>query len=174
MNGPPPVVIAPYDPAWPAMFESERALIARVLAPWAEGPIEHIGSTSAPGLPAKPIIDIMGGVRDLASSRPAIEALKALSYCYFEYKADVMHWFCKPSDQLRTHHLHLVPYGSPLWRERIAFRDRLRADATLREAYCALKLRLAAEFRDDREAYTEAKSDFIAAALAQNTPGPMR
>jgi len=166
MHGQPPVVIAPYDPAWPAMFEAERDLLTPVLAPWAAGPIEHIGSTAVPGLPAKPVIDIMAGVRDLASSRPAIEALKPLSYCYFDYRGDVMHWFCKPSDQVRTHHLHLVPFESPLWRERLAFRDRLRADAGVRAAYSDLKLRLAAEHRDDREAYTEAKSDFILATLA--------
>lgn len=165
MHGQPPVVIAPYDPAWPAMFEAERELIAPVLAPWAAGPILHIGSTAVPGLPAKPVIDIMAGVRDLASSRPAIEALAPLSYCWFDYKADVMHWFCKPSDQLRTHHLHLVPFESPLWHERVAFRDRLRADEAVRMAYRDLKLRLAAEHRDDREAYTEAKTDFILATL---------
>jgi GrpB-like predicted nucleotidyltransferase (UPF0157 family) len=165
VHGQPPVVIAPYDPAWPAMFEAERALIMPLLAPWAAGPIEHIGSTAVPGLPAKPVIDIMAGVGDLAASRPAIAALKALSYCYFDDKADVMHWFCKPSDQVRTHHLHLVPFESPLWRQRLAFRDRLRADARVCAAYRDLKLRLAAEHRDDREAYTEAKGDFIQSVL---------
>jgi GrpB-like predicted nucleotidyltransferase (UPF0157 family) len=59
-----------------------------------------------------------------------------------------------------------VPFESPLWRERLAFRDQLRADAGVRAAYSDLKLRLAAEHRDDREAYTEAKSDFILATLA--------
>jgi GrpB-like predicted nucleotidyltransferase (UPF0157 family) len=167
VHGQPPIVIEPHDVAWPAMFEAERDLLAPVLAPWAAGPIEHIGSTAVPGLPAKPIIDIMAGVRDLAASRPAIEALKPLSYCYFDYKGDVLHWFCKPSDQERTHHLHLVPYESPLWRERLAFRDRLRADAAVRAAYRDLKLRLAAEHRDDREAYTDAKTDFILATLAR-------
>lgn len=173
-HGQPPVVIEPYDPAWPAVFEAEKALIESVLRPWALGPIEHIGSTAVPALPAKPVIDIMAGVRDLASSRPAIEALKPLSYCWFDYKSDVMHWFCKPNDQVRTHHLHLVPFESPLWRERLAFRDALRADEGLRSAYRALKLKLSAEHRDDREAYTEAKTDFILKTLAQNTPGTMR
>jgi GrpB-like predicted nucleotidyltransferase (UPF0157 family) len=167
VHGQPPVVIALYDPAWPAMFAAERAVIAPVLAPWAAGPIEHIGSTSVPDLPAKPIIDIMAGVSDLASSRPAIEALSALSYCYFDYKGDVMHWFCKPSDQVRTHHLHLVPFESPLWRERLAFRDLLRADPSTRTAYRDLKQRLASEHRDDREAYTDAKTDFILAVLSR-------
>lgn len=104
-----------------------------VLAPWLVGPIEHVGSTAVPGLQAKPVIDIMAAIGDLAASRPAIEALKPHRYGYFDYKADEMHWFCKPSDAERTHHLHLVPFGSSLWRARLAFRDRLRTDAAIRE-----------------------------------------
>lgn len=165
MHGQPPVIIEPYDSAWPRTFDSERLLLARVLAPWLVGPIEHVGSTAVPGLAAKPVIDIMAAVRDLPSSMPAIEALRPLSYCYFEYKADVMHWFCKPSDQDRTHHLQLVPFASPLWRDRLAFRDRLRADASTRRSYEELKRDLASKHRDDREAYTDAKSDFVRRVL---------
>ena len=161
MHGQPPVIIEPYDSAWPKRFESERLLLAPVLAPWLVGPIEHVGSTAVPGLPAKPVIDIMAAVADLPSSLPAIEALKPLSYCYFEYRADVMHWFCKPSDLERTHHLHLAPIDSPLWRDRLAFRDRLRADAATHRSYTELKLTLASKYRGDREAYTEAKTEFI-------------
>lgn len=164
-----PVIIAPYDPAWPTRFEAERAVLASVLEPWLAGPIEHVGSTAVPGLAAKPVIDIMAGVRDLRGSLPAIEAVRPLQYCYPDppYKPDVMHWFCKPSDFERTHHLHLVPFGSPLWRDRLVFRDCLRNDAATREAYLRLKLRLASEFRDDREAYTEAKTAFIESVLAK-------
>jgi GrpB-like predicted nucleotidyltransferase (UPF0157 family) len=76
----PPVVIEPYDPTWPAMFETEKRVLSAILTPWLAGPIEHIGSTAVPGLPAKPVIDIMGAVRDLPSSQPAIEALRSLNY----------------------------------------------------------------------------------------------
>jgi GrpB-like predicted nucleotidyltransferase (UPF0157 family) len=165
VHGQPLVIIEPYDSAWPKRFESERLLLAPVLAPWLVGPIEHVGSTAVPGLPAKPVIDIMAAVADLPSSVPAIEALKPLSYCYFEYRADVMHWFCKPSDLERTHHLHLVPFDSPLWRDRLAFRDRLRADAATRRSYAELKLALASKYRGDRESYTEAKTEFIRSVL---------
>jgi GrpB-like predicted nucleotidyltransferase (UPF0157 family) len=165
VHGQPPVVIEPYDPAWPSMFETERQALLRVLGPWLAGPIEHIGSTAVAGLPAKPVIDIMAAVRDLPSSVGAIAALRPLSYCYFDYRSEVMHWFCKPSDIERTHHLHLVPFESPLWRERLAFRDRLRRDESIRSAYRDLKLELAADFKDDREAYTEAKADFIQSVL---------
>ena len=167
MHVQPPIIIEPYNPTWPKTFEAERQLLLPILAPWLVGPIEHIGSTAVSGLPAKPVIDIMAPVRDLSSSKPAIEALLPLSYCYFDYKADVMHWLCKPSDFERTHHLHLVPIESDLWYERLAFRDYLRADEATRWAYMELKLKLATEFRDDREAYTDAKTEFIESVLSR-------
>jgi GrpB-like predicted nucleotidyltransferase (UPF0157 family) len=159
------VHIEPYDPSWPARFEAEQVLLHGVIGRWLAGPIEHIGSTSVQGLAAKPIIDIMAGVESLEGSRPAIAALAQEVYCYFPYKAEQMHWFCKPSHEVRTHHLHLVPFQSPLWFERLAFRDALRSQPDLAKAYELLKLELAAKFRQDREAYTEAKSEFIAAVV---------
>jgi GrpB-like predicted nucleotidyltransferase (UPF0157 family) len=160
-----PVEIVDYDPAWPAQFEQERALLERVLAPWLVGAIEHIGSTAVPGLAAKPVIDIMAPVRDLASSRAAIDALAPLGYVHHPYRPDEMHWFCKPSAAFRTHHLHLVPRSSALWRERIGFRDALRANRALAAEYEQLKRRLAAIHRLDREAYTDAKSPFVRRVL---------
>jgi GrpB-like predicted nucleotidyltransferase (UPF0157 family) len=76
-----------------------------------------------------------------------------------------MHWFCKPHPSRRTHHLHLVPQGSRRYEEELAFRDRLRADSGTADRYAALKRELATRFGDDREAYTEAKGDFIRAVL---------
>jgi GrpB-like predicted nucleotidyltransferase (UPF0157 family) len=165
MHGQPPVIIEPYDPAWPAKFEDECRLITPTLSPWLVAPLEHIGSTAVPGLPAKAVIDIMGAVRDLENSRQAIEALKPLSYCYFPYKADSMHWFCKPSDFERTYHLHLIPIDSGLWHDRLAFRDQLRIDRAAREAYSELKHKLALKFKDDRDAYTNGKAEFIKSVL---------
>lgn len=163
---PAPVYVVPYDPSWPARFVAEREALARVLAPWLAGPIEHIGSTAVPGLVAKPVIDIMGAVESLEASRPALAAVAELGYVYFPYREDIMHWLCKPSDEVRTHHLHLVPYGSPLWRERLAFRDRLRADPDVAAEYAALKLELAVRYQLDREAYTDAKEPFVRRVLA--------
>jgi len=156
-----PVYLVPYDPAWPRQFEEERALLAGTLAPWIAGAIEHVGSTAVPGLLAKPTIDIMVGVRDLPSSLDARVALADIAYQYFPYRPDVMHWFCKPSPARRTHHLHLIPVGSPLWIERLAFRDYLRNSAEARTEYAALKASLAARFTFDREAYTDAKGAFV-------------
>jgi GrpB-like predicted nucleotidyltransferase (UPF0157 family) len=161
-----PIHIVPYDPNWVAQFEREEAVLERLLAPWRRGPIEHVGSTAIPGLCAKPVIDIMVGVTSLAESEPAKAALLEAGYQYSEYKTDVMHWFCKPSFAVRTHHLHLIPYGAPLWHDRLKFRDVLRANPALAADYAALKLDLARKFEFDREAYTEAKSPFIARILS--------
>ena len=156
-----PVEIAPYDPAWPKGFEEEREALQRVLGAWLVGSIEHIGSTAVQGLAAKAVIDIMAGVENLDASRPAISVVATLGYCYFPYRPDSEHWFCKPSPTFRTHHLHLVPFGQPQWQRSIAFRDYLRAHGRVAAEYEALKRRLAQDHRFDREAYTEAKIPFI-------------
>jgi GrpB-like predicted nucleotidyltransferase (UPF0157 family) len=161
-----PIHVVLYDPGWVAKFEEEKAFLETLLSPWRRGPIEHVGSTAVPGLCAKPVIDLMIGVPSLAESEPAKAALRDAGYQYAEYKTDVMHWFCKPSFALRTHHLHLIPYGSPLWRDRLKFRDLLRTNSKLAADYAALKLELAQKFEFDREAYTEGKSPFIARTLA--------
>jgi len=161
-----PIHIVPYDPEWVARFEAEKTLLAALLAPWRRGPIEHIGSTAVPGLCAKPVIDVMVGVSSLAESEPAKSTLCAGGYQYAEYKTDVMHWFCKPSFAMLTHHVHLIPYESPLWRERLCFRDALRADPAIAAEYAALKLDLGRRFEFDREAYTDSKWPFIARILA--------
>jgi len=161
-----PVEIVPYDQSWPRLFEEERERLRLAIAPWLAGPIEHIGSTAIEGLPAKPVIDIMAIVETLDASRPALDVLAAHDYCYAPYRAESEHWFCKPSPAFRTHHLHLVPKGSPLWTEAIAFRDYLRAHVDVANEYADLKRRLAREHRLDREAYTEAKTPFIQRVLA--------
>ena len=140
-------------------------MLARALSPWLAGPIEHIGSTAVPGLTAKPVIDIMAGVRDLESSVDARVPLAALHYMYFPYRPDVMHWFCKPSPGRRTHHLHLVPVKSALWTERLIFRDYLRSSSATAAEYAALKVALAVQHQFDREAYTDAKGAFVRAVL---------
>jgi GrpB-like predicted nucleotidyltransferase (UPF0157 family) len=172
MSGPhrdQPVSVVPYDPSWPERFERERELLAGALAPWLVGEIRHVGSTAVPGLAAKPVIDILAGVRDLPSSVGALDALAELEYKYAPYRAREMHWFCKPDPALRTHHLHLVPVGAPRYEAELAFRDLLRENRRVADAYATLKRELAVRYRDDREAYTQAKRQFIETAL---TPPP--
>jgi GrpB-like predicted nucleotidyltransferase (UPF0157 family) len=72
-----------------------------------------------------------------------------------------MHWFCKPLPSFRTHHLHLIPFRSRLWVERLAFRDYLRDHVDVATEHAELKQRLAEQYRLDREAYTDAKTLFV-------------
>jgi GrpB-like predicted nucleotidyltransferase (UPF0157 family) len=163
------IEIIEYNTAWPAQFLAERDILQTALAPWLIGDIEHIGSTSVIGLASKPVIDIMAPVVSLEGSRDAIAAAEAAGYCFYPYKPDEMHWFCKPSPLIRTHHLHIVPLGSRTWVERLAFRDVLRQSPALAQEYAALKRRLAQDFANDREAYTDAKAPFIKKVLTQIT-----
>lgn len=161
-----PIRLVDYDPDWPRRFERERAALSTAIGPWIDGGIHHVGSTAVPGLEAKPIIDILVGVRDLDESRACFEPLAALGYAYAPYLATEMHWLCKPHPSRRTHHLHLIPTEFERYRAELAFRDRLRADDRLAAEYAALKQRLATRFENDRDAYTAAKSEFIGSALA--------
>ena len=156
----------PYDLSWPARFEAERSALAEAIGEWIAGGIHHVGSTAVPGLEAKPIIDILAGVRDLDESRACFEPLARLGYVYAPYLAGEMHWFCKPHPSRRTHHLHLVPVDSKRYEDELAFRDRLRDDPRIAREYLDLKRTVASRFANDREAYTNAKSGFIGRVLA--------
>jgi GrpB-like predicted nucleotidyltransferase (UPF0157 family) len=162
------IAVVPYDPDWPRRFAAECALLERVLAPWLEDGVHHVGSTAITRLAAKPIIDMVAGVRDLEEARAAFEPLRRQSYVYAPHRPGVAHHFAKPSPRLSelTYNLHLTEPGSDLWLERLAFRDALRADSALVAEYETLKLRLAQEFCDDVVAYTAGKRAFVARVLA--------
>jgi GrpB-like predicted nucleotidyltransferase (UPF0157 family) len=163
-----PIRVVPYDPDWVVRFEQERVLLERLLAPWLSGGVHHIGSTSVPGLAAKPILDMMAGVADLAAARPATAVLEGHGWVHAPHRPEA-HWFYRPRPSVgpeHTHHLHLTQPGSALWRERLAFRDALRADPALREEYQALKLHLAQRRGDDGDGYTGDKRAFVARVLA--------
>jgi GrpB-like predicted nucleotidyltransferase (UPF0157 family) len=166
MDRPAVIEVVDYDPAWAERFATERDVLLPTLRVWLAGEIEHVGSTAVAGLCAKPVIDILVPVHDLAASRPAIDPLERRhGYLYSPYRSDEMHWLCKPTPELRTHHVHMIPVTSRLYRERLAFRDALRADSALCRRYGDLKRQLARQHGHDREAYTEAKAPFIANVL---------
>jgi GrpB-like predicted nucleotidyltransferase (UPF0157 family) len=162
------VAVVPYDPEWPRRFEAERAVLERVLAPWLEDGIHHVGSTAIPGIAAKPVIDMIAGVRDFEEARAAFEPLREQSYIHTPHRPGIAHHFSKPSARLpeTLYGLHLTEPGSDLWRERLAFRDALRCDPALAVEYEALKQRLAEECRLDLSAYTAGKRDFVIRVLA--------
>jgi GrpB-like predicted nucleotidyltransferase (UPF0157 family) len=161
------ITVVPYDSAWPGRFEAERELLERVLAPWLEGGIHHIGSTAIPEISAKPIIDMMAGVHDLDEARAVSAPLAEHGYLDDPHRPGIAHHFMKPSLQHAEFGLHLTEPESDLWRERLAFRDALRADPELAAEYAALKLRLAREHPADLAAYGAGKRSFVIGVLAR-------
>ena len=156
-----PVRVWPYNPAWPARFDDERQVLQQAIGEFATGGIHHVGSTSVPWLDAKPIIDILVGVRDLQDAHPCIGLVAPLGYVHAPYRAAEMLWFCKPHPRHRTHHLHLVPVSSARFRDELRFRDYLRSHDQARAEYSRLKHNLAERFRCDRDAYTQSKTAFV-------------
>jgi GrpB-like predicted nucleotidyltransferase (UPF0157 family) len=126
--------------------------------------IEHFGSTAIPGVPAKPIIDILLGA-DRRHWSTIVQALKRLAYVHWEGNPNAdREFFVKgmpPFGTCRTHHVHLCEVGGPLW-ERLLFRDYLQHHAEDRLAYATLKQRLAVAYPEDREAYTRGKEALVA------------
>ena len=168
------IEIKDYDPAWLTRFAEQRDRLADLLAPWLAAPIEHIGSTSVPGLRAKPIVDILAPVRSLAARAAMVDALSADGWLYWPDDPNSAErlWFLRPKPEERTHHLQVVEHGSPKARAVLAFRDALRANPALAREYEDLKLLLARQFPEDRNAYTDAKADFVA-RVVQGTQPPV-
>ena len=162
------VTVVAYSSQWPNEYRAIRDELAEVFAPIAVV-IEHIGSTSVPGLAAKPVIDVTLGARSLAEIEAKITALGERGFVYvakYEREIPRRRYFVKsPAASLRVH-LHAVEAGKRLWNEHMTFRDALRNDSALRSEYQALKLRLAEEFRNDKAGYTAAKGPFIQSVIA--------
>ena len=163
-GGSDPVIVVPYDENWPSLFEEERARIEGAIGPWVEE-IEHVGSTAVPGLGAKRVIDIMVGVKSLDDSLILIERLVGIGYEYvpeFERVLPLRRYFRMVRDGRRTHQIHLVERSNVEWWDRhLLFRDYLRAHPETAGNYGQLKDHLARRFPEDRDAYTNAKTDFI-------------
>ncbi|MGD2183945.1 GrpB family protein [Lusitaniella coriacea] len=162
------VIIVEYNPHWKALFEREVARIRKVLNENIISRIEHFGSTAVPGLAAKPIIDILIGVRSLTEAKQiAISGLETLGYAYWFDNPDPQRMFFVkglPPKPARTHHIHIVEPDSILW-ERLIFRDYLREHPDEAKRYAQLKHYLAQRFSGDREAYTRGKSKYVSFVL---------
>ena len=161
------VRLASYDATWPARFIVERE---RLLAHFPQLlVVEHFGSTAIPGMPAKPIIDILAGVESMAIADALFEPILAYGYTTsraFNAMLPDRRWFMRSANGRRTHHLHLVVYGGETWKVHLRFRDVLRSNAAIAQRYAKLKMALATEFGRDREAYTSAKSEFVTSVVA--------
>lgn len=158
-----PIEVVPYDPRWPGLFELEKASLMPAFGEYLCC-IEHIGSTAVPGLAAKPVIDILAGVRSISEAPRFIPALQDLGYEYIPKHEAVFpqrRYLHKILNGRHTHHLHIVEPSSDFFKVQILFRDHLRRCPEDAARYADLKYRLALEFRNDREAYTDGKSQLI-------------
>lgn len=172
-----PIVIADYDPAWPARFRNERALILDACGREPFRRIEHVGSTAVPDLAAKPIIDIMPGLHSLSGADALIAPLSSIGYEYvpeyeranaFDDGMPERRYFRKDVRGERAFHMHMVEAGSDFWRTHLMFRNALRTSPRDRQEYERVKRRIAAEYNRSVTAesnvnrgYTDRKSDCI-------------
>lgn len=162
------VRVVPSDPAWPSLFD---AAAAGILAALGDLPIslDHVGSTAVPGLPAKPIIDILAGRPAGSAAEPYIAALEQAGYEHRGERGVPGRAFFRRGTP-RAYHVHLFERGAAPWRDHLLFRDALRADPSLRAEYAAVKSALAERHPRDREAYTSGKEPFIVRVLQQGGP----
>jgi GrpB-like predicted nucleotidyltransferase (UPF0157 family) len=162
-----PVAICDYDPAWPDRFAEQQRALSELLAPWLAGPVQHVGSTAVPGLRAKPIIDVLAPVRSLPDARAAVPLLARHDWLFWPEDPSGWYrlWFLRPKPARRTHHLQVIEHDDPHAIAVLGFRDALRADERLRQEYAEIKDELARKYAGNRNAYTNAKADFVKRVL---------
>ena len=165
-----PVTVLPADAGWAVAGAAEVAELRALLAPWRVSDVKHVGSTSVPGLAAKPVLDVMAGLPELDRAPQIAAALAPYDWHYVPPELDGRdhrRFFVRVRDGHRYAHLHLLDPAGQRWRDQLAFRDALRAEPALVAEYAALKRALAAQLADDREAYSEAKTAFVRRVLGQ-------
>jgi len=159
-----PIILTEPDPAWPAIYRDEAGRIREKLPAGYLADIQHIGSTAVPGLISKPTIDILVEVHEDTVSETIITCLTALGYIYIP-KAEnppphmlFVKGYTAQGFRGQAFHLHVRYPGD--WDEPL-FRDYLKAHPESRKAYEQLKFKLSVTYQNDRDGYTEAKTDFI-------------
>lgn len=150
-----------YSDEWNTAFEKEKSILSKAL----KGSfidIQHIGSTSVPGLIAKPILDIVIAVPNIRTLGKCIKKLEQIGYQYLGDKENKENYlFVKGREDNRTHYVHIVEINSSNWDNYILFRDYLRNNKDYLMEYSKLKKDLAKRFPDNRKKYTKLKADFI-------------
>jgi len=168
--GPPsldPVVIVGYSPEWPEVFAAWQERVRAALGVVALR-VDHIGSTAVPGLAAKPVVDVQVSVVDIADEPSYLPAVEALGLP-LRVREPGHRYFRAPRGR-RVVQVHVCEAGSAWERDHLLFRDFLRAHREVAARYGDLKRELAARHRHDRLGYTEGKSAFIVAVLADAEP----
>lgn len=161
-----PILVVDYDPTWPAVFERIRSRVWPAVSDFALA-IEHMGSTSVPGLAAKPIVDMSVVVRSVESVPRAIDRLAPLGYVHRGNLGVVDREAFRSPPELPAHHLYVCPEGSLGLMNPLALRDYLRLRPDVAEAYGTLKKTLALKFPHDMESYLDGKTDMILGILRE-------
>ena len=155
--------LSPYESGWQTLFLEERNRLLTRIAEFVLD-IQHVGSTSIPGMPAKPILDIAIAVTNFEEAVRCVSPLENLGYTYKgENGIPRRHYFVKGTP--RTHHLHMVEIESDAWRNYLLFRDYLIENPETAREYATMKQALAKQFAKDRGAYQAGKESFIKAVL---------
>jgi GrpB-like predicted nucleotidyltransferase (UPF0157 family) len=159
------IEVVPYDEAWPSTFVTEKQSLSDMLGECVLA-IHHIGSTAVPGLPAKPIIDILLEVSDLFVFDIRSPLLAGLGYqAKGEFGIPGRRYFTKGGER-RTHQLHAFKRSDTNVTRHLAFRDYLRTHPEIAVEYADLKRRVAASCENDIERYSAGKHDFVEAHQA--------
>ena len=169
IESPPTVVVADYEPAWPERFRQEAARIRAALGEAALA-IEHIGSTSVPGLAAKPVVDILLVVEDSSDEATYVPALEGAGYVLRVRERD-FHEHRMLRTVAKDVHVHVYSPGSPEIERHLLLRDHLRENGEDRELYARTKRDLASREWTSMEHYAEAKTEVIEGIVARAAAG---
>jgi GrpB-like predicted nucleotidyltransferase (UPF0157 family) len=157
------IVVVPYDTAWAELYTAEAEKLKTVFGSLLVE-IHHIGSTSIPGLAAKPVIDILPLVKNIEQVDELNDVMAALGYiAKGEAGISGRRFFIKPSESERTHHVHTFQVGDPEGTRHLAFRAYLIAHPELISEYAELKIKLAEQFTYDIYGYMDGKDAWIKA-----------
>ena len=167
------VIVEPYNPEWPRHFERLAGVLWPAVSDHALT-IEHVGSTSVPGLAAKPLIDIDIVIEDMSRLPAMIAALAALGYEHRGNQGIVDREAFKRADAEVRHNLYVCPKNSIALRNHLCLRDALRTNPALRDEYARLKQSLAVKYPTSIADYIDGKTDFVLGILAQHGFGPDR
>jgi GrpB-like predicted nucleotidyltransferase (UPF0157 family) len=165
-----PVILSEYNPAWPEWYTEEKANLERLIGTDNIFRISHFGSTSVPGLTAKPTIDILLEINEAADIDKLIAALPSSDYIYLNEESAptiltpplhlmFLKGYLPDGFAEKVYHIHVVHLGD--WSERLRFRDYLIAHPEIAAEYATLKAKLHKDFEYNRDGYTKAKTAFI-------------
>ena len=159
------VILQKYHKEWAEAFGVEKESLKNLLGDTVLD-IQHVGSTSVPGLAAKPIIDMLMAVKSLEEVQIMRTLLENAGYEYRENgSSEEQVLFVKGPEEMRTHYLHITELNSPVWQHDLAFRDYLRSHPETVAEYENLKNELMSKYADNRAEYTAGKDAFIKSIL---------